>query len=179
MSDATADVFFYGLFMDDDILRDQGICPRARRKAVVPGYRLAIGRRAMLLPQFGAQAFGMVFTLAEAEISTLYAGAGLELYRAQSVTAWLEDGKLAAVTTFNLREAPAVGESNLEYAGRLRAVLERLGFPAEYIRSIGCTLAAPLDYQVARPEEGFSKSQFHEATMDPTLSVAACRPPLP
>lgn len=136
MSDATIDVFFYGLFMDEQLLRDKGIHPRARRKAVVPGYRLAIGRRAMLLPQFGVQAFGMVFALAEPEIASLYAGPGLESYRPRSVVASFEDGTFAAVTTFNLSEPPAAGESNPEYAAKLRVVLERLGFPAEYVGSV-------------------------------------------
>jgi hypothetical protein len=48
-----------------------------------------------------------------------------------------EDGTGAAVTTFNLSEASASGEANPTYAAQLRAVLERLAFPSDYIRSIG------------------------------------------
>ncbi len=133
----TRDVFFYGLFMDEEILRAKGIHPRAPRKAVVPGYRLRIGQRAMLFPQFAAQAFGMVFALTDQEIESLYAEPGLETYRPESVIASFEDGTFSAVTTFNVRGVPAVGEPNLEYAAKLRAVLERLGFPADYARSAG------------------------------------------
>jgi hypothetical protein len=136
MSRKTIDVFFYGLFMDEDLLRAKSVQPQASRKAVVPGWRLAIGRRAMLLREFGAQAFGMVFAMTEEEAESLYAEPGLELYRPEPVIAGFEDGAFAEVTTFNLSDAPAAGEANPEYAAKLRAVLERLGFPAEYVRSV-------------------------------------------
>lgn len=137
MSEVTTDVFFYGLFMDEDVLRGKGVHPRAPRRAVVPGYRLAIGQRAMLLPQFGAQPFGMVFALTNREIDTLYAEPGLDMYRPELVTASLEDGRFATVTTFNLGEGFASEQTNSQYAAKLRAVLERLGFPTDYVRSVG------------------------------------------
>lgn len=137
MSEITRDFFFYGLFMDEGILRDKGVNPLRPRKALVPGYRLQIGRRALLVPQFGARAFGMVFALTDREIAALYAEAGLELYRPESVLASFADGTFAAVTTFNLGEAHAVSEPNLDYAAKLRVVFERLGFPADELRSTG------------------------------------------
>ena len=137
MSEMKRSVFFYGLFMDESILRAKGAHPQSARKAVVPGYRLRIDRRAMLLPQFGAQVLGMVFTLTDREIKLLYADPGLEAYRPESVIASFEDGTYAAVTTFNLSETSASGKANPDYAEKLRATLERLGFPSDYIRSIG------------------------------------------
>jgi hypothetical protein len=136
MSEAARDLFFHGLFMDEDVLRDRGVSPLRPRSAVVPGYRLRIGRRALLVPQFGAQAFGMVFALTDREIASLYAEPGLELYRPESVIASFEDGTFAAVTTFNLSEAHATTEPNLDYAAKLRVVFERLGFPTDELRSI-------------------------------------------
>jgi len=132
MSDITRDIFFYGLFMDEEILRGKGINPRTPRKAIVPGYRLRIGQRAMLLQQFAAQAFGMVFALTDPEIQSLYAAPGLEVYHPQSVIASFENGTFAAVTTFNVRETQITGEPNSEYAAKLRAVLKNLGFPSDF-----------------------------------------------
>jgi hypothetical protein len=137
VSEITRDLFFYGLFMDERILRDKGVIPLRPRRATVPGYRLQIGRRALLVPQFGAQAFGMVFALTNREIASLYAEPGLELYRPESVIASFEDGTFAPVTTFNLSEAHADAEPNTEYAVRLRVVFERLGFPTDELRFIG------------------------------------------
>ena len=137
MSESTHDVFFYGLFMDETILRAKGVRPLRPRRAVVPGYRLRIGRLASLVPQFGAQAFGMVFALTDGESASLYAGPGLELYRPQSVTASFEDGAFAAVTTFNVGEAQVTGEANREYADKLRGVFQRLGFPTDEFQAFG------------------------------------------
>jgi hypothetical protein len=132
----TRDVFFYGLFMDEDLLRSSGVNPRRPRRAVVPGYRLRIARRARLEPRFGAQAFGMVFALTDREIASLYAEPGLELYRPEALVASFEDGTLAAVTAFNLGEAHAAARPNPDYTAKLRVVFERLGFPTYELRSI-------------------------------------------
>jgi dissimilatory sulfite reductase (desulfoviridin) alpha/beta subunit len=42
-----------------------------------------------------------------------------------------EDCTFAAVTTFNLSEAPTPGDANSEYAAKLRVVRQRLGCPAD------------------------------------------------
>ena len=131
MTETTRDFFFYGLFMDAAILREKGISALRPRRAVVPGFRLRIGQRALLVPQFGAQVYGMVFALTEKEVASLYAQPGLELYRPEPVIAFFEDGTFAAVTTFNLGGTHAGPETNREYVKQLRAVFERLGFPTD------------------------------------------------
>src|SRR5262245_25944331 len=123
--------------MDGAILREKGVNPLRPRKAVLPGYRLRIGRRALLVPQFGAQAFGLVFGLTDREIGFLYAEPSLELYRPEPVVAFFEDGTFAAVTTFNLSEEHATAEVNSEYAARLRVIFERLGFPTDDVPFVG------------------------------------------
>jgi hypothetical protein len=134
MSETTRDLFFYGLFMDAAILREKGVNPLRPRKAVVPGFRLRIGGRALLVPQFGAQAYGLVFALTEREIAALYAEPDLELYRPESVIASFEDGTFGAVTTFNLGATHASSVVNREYATKLQVVLERLGFPTDIVQ---------------------------------------------
>ena len=129
MADPLKDIFFYGLFMDERVLREKGVQPRASRKAVVYGHKLRIGRRAMLIPQSSSKAFGMVHTLNEREIKSLYAEPGLEMYRPETVVATFEDGSRSSLTTFNIHETSAVEEPNAEYVIKLRSVLERLGFP--------------------------------------------------
>ena len=124
------DIFFYGLFMDESILRAKGVEPRLPRKAVVRDYELRIGQRAMLCPLRSAKAFGVVYALTDTEIDSLYGEPGLEMYRPEPVVTIFEDGSSSVVTTFNLQDTTETDEPNLEYAAKLRAVLERLGFPA-------------------------------------------------
>ena len=124
------DIFFYGLFMDENVLRAKSIEPRAGRRAVVRDYQLKIGQRAMLVRQTSSQAYGMVYALSESEIDSLYSEPGLEMYHPEVVVATFEDGSSNEVTTFNLDDTSNREEPNLEYAAKLRLVLERLGFPA-------------------------------------------------
>lgn len=124
------DVFFYGLFMDESVLRAKGVRPRAPRKAIVRDYQLRIGQRAMLCRQPSSQAFGMVYKLTDSEIDSLYAEPGLEMYSRECIVATFEDGSSSEVTTFNLSDKMGTDEPNREYVAKLRLVLERLGFPA-------------------------------------------------
>ena len=129
MSEKLQNIFFYGLFMDQRVLEEKGVHPHASRKAVVNGYQLKIGERAMLLPEPSSKAFGMVHALTESEINSLYAEPGLDMYYPETVVATFEDGSNSAVTTFNLRQTSSEASFNADYAVKLRSVLERLGFP--------------------------------------------------
>jgi len=123
------DIFFYGLFMDESVLRAKGVEPRTPRRAVVSDYQLRIGQRAMLRGQPSSQAFGMVYALSDSEIDSLYSQPGLEMYHPEFVVATFEDGSSSEVTMFNLSDETETDEPNLEYAAKLRLVLDRLGFP--------------------------------------------------
>lgn len=123
------DIFFYGLFMDESILRAKGVEARVPRKAVVRDYQLKIGQRAMLVRQSSSRAYGMVYALTDDEIDSLYSEPGLEMYHPEIVAVTFEDGSSGEVTTFNVRDETGTDKPNLEYAAKLRLVLERLGLP--------------------------------------------------
>src|SRR5437762_5471904 len=61
MSDRRIDAFFYGLFMDIDILREADVAPINPRRAYVDDFALRIGQRATLLPSAGGRAYGVLF----------------------------------------------------------------------------------------------------------------------
>jgi hypothetical protein len=136
MSDRRIDAFFYGLFMDVDVLRESGVAPLDPRRAYVDGFALRLGRRATLLPLAGARAYGMIFALTHAELERLYTAPGLEQYRPEAVVAQPLEGAPAPALCYNLREAPQPHERNPEYAARLQRALSKLGFPQDYVASI-------------------------------------------
>lgn len=136
MTERRIDGFFYGLFMDGDILRESRVVAVNPRRAYVDGYSLRIGRRATLVPAPDGRAYGMVFALTYDEFEKLYTAPGLEQYRPEAVLARLMEGEILPALCYNLREAPGAEEANPEYAARLRAVLSRLEFPPEYIASV-------------------------------------------
>jgi hypothetical protein len=130
------DAFFYGLFMDEAVLRQSGVAPVNARRAYVSDFALRIGQRATLVPSAGARTFGMLMALTHAELDALYNAPGLEQYRPEAIVAQVLDGPLVTALCYNLREVPGPGQDNAEYAGRLRGVLNALGFPREYIDSV-------------------------------------------
>jgi hypothetical protein len=130
------DVFFYGLFMDEGLLRSKGILAPNLREAFVSGYQLRIGRRAALVPTPAGRVFGLVASLSHAELELLYSDPGVQAYRPEAVLVQLATGGSLAALCYNLAEPPPAAERNPEYASRLRALAERLNFPAEYVSSI-------------------------------------------
>lgn len=136
MSDRCIDAFFYGLFMDVDVLREREVLAVNPRRAYVDDFALRIGQRATLLPSVGARAYGMLIALTHPELERLYAAPGLEHYRPEAVLAQPLEGNPAPALCYNLREAPPPDERNPDYAARLQRVLSKLHFPPEYVASV-------------------------------------------
>lgn len=136
MADRRIDVFFYGLFMDAELLRAKGAQPVNVRSACVPGFALRIGQRATLLRSAEARAYGVVMELTHGEIEQLYSEASVRAYRPEAVIAELGDGSHVPAMCFNLLVPPSPEEANSEYAAKLRALAGRLGLPPEYVESI-------------------------------------------
>ena len=130
------EVFFYGLFMDVALLRSQAVVPMQARHAFVEGFTLRIGERATLIPMVGARAYGMLMALTHRDIAQLYAAPGLQHYLPEAVLAHTMEGQAVPALCYNLVEPPSASERNPVYAAQLKAVLQELAFPAEYVASI-------------------------------------------
>ena len=130
------DVFFYGLFMDKELLRKRGFDPTNERVASVRGFALRIGQRATLVPSADHVAYGVVMSLSHEAIDALYSEASVRVYRPEAVLARFSDDALAPALCFNLPLPPGPDEHNPEYAAKLRALASQFGFPADYVASI-------------------------------------------
>ena len=129
-------VFFYGLFMDDALLREKGMNPKNRRMASVENFSLVIGARATLIPCADGTVHGVLFSLTHAEVDALYGEASVSVYRPEAVSAQLEDGSVVPALCFNLPVPPSREERNPQYAAKLRELAERIGLPPSYVSSI-------------------------------------------
>jgi len=136
MDQRRLDVFFYGLFMDDQLLDGKGIRPVDIRLAAVPGFVLRIGARAALVPAPGSEVHGVLMKLTHADIEKLYSEAGVQAYRPEPVFAVPRNGATVAALCYNLPEPPSPDERNPEYASKLRSLAQRLGLPGDYVASI-------------------------------------------
>jgi hypothetical protein len=131
----TIAVFFYGLYMDEALLRQKGIVCYGRQVASLPGYALRVGQRATLAPAEGERAHGVLAALSHADVDRLYADPAVAMYRPEAVLAEAADGARVPALCFNLPEVPAQAR-NAEYVERLRAVAQAAGLPKEYVAKI-------------------------------------------
>ena len=135
------DVFFYGLFMDEELLREKGVNPCDRRLAELENFQLVITQRATLIPSVGNMVHGIVFSLTHDEVDSLYADPSVSMYRPEAVLARLPGGNSIPCLCFNLPgfNLPAVNmtnERNADYAAKLRALATRLNLPPSYVQTI-------------------------------------------
>lgn len=136
MTNHLIDCFFYGLFMDADVLKTNGVAAHNPRHGRLNGFSLRIGQRATLVRAEGATAWGLVYALTQADIDKLYTAPGLADYRPETVSVDLDDGSSVAAQCFNLTEAPAPHEANADYTAKLRGVFVRHGLPVDAIEQV-------------------------------------------
>jgi hypothetical protein len=128
-------VFFYGLFMDEDLLQEKGLNPSAAIIAYVTGYGLRIGERATLMQSSQERSYGSVIQLDEEEIEILYSDKSVEDYVPEEVTAINTNGSRLTAVSYILPISKLSGQ-NREYAKSLAVVARKIGLPAQYIDEI-------------------------------------------
>lgn len=129
------DVFFYGLFMDMDLLRQQGLVPENPRVAYLDGYDLDIGDRATLVLNVQERVYGMVAGLTHKEIDSLYSEPGVLDYRPEAVLVNSGDGRQVPALCYNLPQVSG-SSRNTGYALRLFEVARALSLPEEYLNKL-------------------------------------------
>jgi Gamma-glutamyl cyclotransferase, AIG2-like len=129
-------VFFYGLFMDDDLLRAKGLDPQDAELACVDDLALQIGERAALIDAPGGRVHGRVFSLTCDDLERLYSEPSVQAYRPEAVLARLASGASIAALCYNLPEPLQPDGRSPKYVTELRELARRIGLPPDYIASI-------------------------------------------
>ncbi len=130
------DVFFYGLFMDERILTQQGLSPANARFATLKGYRLRIAQRANLIEDKKAMACGVVIDLPPDHVLELYSKPSVSDYQPISVCVELEDASELPAICYLLPPDKSNQGSNTEYAKKLYQLAKELRFPDKYLSEI-------------------------------------------
>lgn len=121
--------FYYGSYMDPDVLRKFGAHPGEPQRAALHGWRLAYTPHANLVPDDGLVE-GVVYDLPQAELDCLYGPGGyVTTYRPVDVEV---DGR--PMQTF-VEDAPEA-KPDPEYLASLRALMDKVGLPAAYIEAV-------------------------------------------
>lgn len=130
-------IFFYGLFMDRELLVEQGLHPEMVGPAVLPDFRIHIGERATLLPAAGRRAYGVVMALTDAEARALYAEPSVREYVPERVRVeLLATGEAVDVACYNLPPDLGLAGSNPAYAAKLSQLVASLGLDPAYVAEI-------------------------------------------
>jgi hypothetical protein len=135
MPDKMTSVFFYGLFMDVKALEERGYDLTDPRLAEVKGFRLQIGNRASMAPSAGDSVWGLVVTMAQNDLDSLYSDQSVADYRPEPVVARLVDGSQISSYSYILSDGND-NPPNRDYASRLAQLVARLDFPSDYIKVV-------------------------------------------
>jgi hypothetical protein len=128
-------VFFYGLFMDENLLAKKGIKPSEINLGFVDGYGLRIGERATLIRCPDSRAYGAMMDIAPSDATELYSEESVSGYVPEPVIVELMDGKQVEATCYNLPSDKVTG-TNKRYADSLLEIATRLDFPDFYLDQI-------------------------------------------
>ncbi|MEE8287939.1 MAG: gamma-glutamylcyclotransferase family protein [Nitrosomonadaceae bacterium] len=128
-------VFFYGLFMDEDLLAKKGISPSKAEVGFVDGFALRIGERATLIRSADTRSYGVMMNISSDQANELYAESSVADYVPESVTVELLNGSKVEASCYNLPVDKVTG-TNKVYAQALLEVANRLGLPERYLVEI-------------------------------------------
>ncbi len=130
-------VFFYGLFMDPELLQKAGLTPSIPVVAELQDYKLVIGERATLIPKHGTSCWGTIMQLDTQELDDLYAEPSVKDYQAVSVDCIIGEDSYCTVDVYILPEDyPLQPPKDSGYIDQLVQVSKKVNLPAEYQKQL-------------------------------------------
>ena len=130
--------FFYGSYMNLDVLREVDLHPESHELALLRNWDLRVRPRANLVPSPGEVVYGILATATHAELQRLYTHAEVvlgETYVPEAVIVEPYGGGLRPALCYiswDMRDAPA----EADYVERILTPAHELNFPADYLDHI-------------------------------------------
>jgi hypothetical protein len=132
-------VFFYGSYMNFDVLAEVGYRPERWEVASLAGFDLAIAPRANLVRSERGVVWGINATATHAELDRLYTAHAKallgETYLPEAVLTQSAEGILRPATTYICPHMVA-RPADAAYVERIATPARRLGFPDWYVARI-------------------------------------------
>jgi hypothetical protein len=128
-------VFFYGLFMDTELLKRKGIHSQSEGISFLDNYTIKIGERATLTRCDGEKAFGVVMELEQKDVRKLYSDPGVSDYMPEEVSIITGAGETVNAICYILKEG-STHVADKVYATELFHLVKKLGFADEYLKKI-------------------------------------------
>jgi hypothetical protein len=128
-------VFFYGSYINFDVLREVGLFPDQHEVARLSGFDIRIAPRANLVRSDEHSVWGIIATATHEELGRLYAHAKDvlgETYLPEAVLVETRDGALRPAITYlcpDMEPRPA----DPSYVSRIAEPARKFGFPDWYV----------------------------------------------
>lgn len=128
-------VFFYGSFINLDVLGEVGLVPTDVRVAKLEGYDIQIQPLANLIPREGNSVFGVVCRATHADLARLYRQTWVGTYLPHPVVVETMEGIQVPALCYlspSREKTPAAKD----YIDRIVGPAREYGFPAWYVERI-------------------------------------------
>jgi len=128
-------IFFYGSFMDLELLRTLGVVPKTFETAELKDWSIAFSPMATLVRSEGDHVYGTIAELSRDEVRTLYTRDDLKHYTPVDITVATEQNNRVPAQCYISK--PAAGQNpSVEYLQRVVQASENLGFPPAYLAKL-------------------------------------------
>lgn len=131
--------FFYGGYMDPEILEAAGASPENCEAGYVADFELMVGPLANLEVKKGARAYGLLAQLSHDDLEKLYGGDPVALkgapYLPEAVLVHTNDGRAVPAMTY-ICPALSGEKPDQAYVAKLVRAAEKLQLPTDYMALI-------------------------------------------
>ena len=127
-------VFFYGSFINLDVLKEVDFVPDGYRVARLLGWDIKIAPLATLEPKDSACVYGIAVECTHEELERLYAQEWVGAYLPEAVLIEIDRAVLPALTYIKWDYEP--GSAAPDYVVRIAGPAEKLDFPGWYVDHI-------------------------------------------
>ena len=127
-------VFYYGSFINVDVLKEVDLVPDNLRLAKLLGWDIHIGPLATLEPKDDGCVYGIVIDCSHDELERLYSQDWVGAYLPEPVLVDVDGAFLPALTyiKWDYERGPA----DADYVERIAGPAEKLGFPDWYVKHL-------------------------------------------
>lgn len=129
--------FFYGSFMNPEVLAKADVWPGEAQMARLDGWNLRIAPRATLDPAVGRSVFGVLAQLTHPDIEKLYTKDwfGFGTYLPEAVLVSDSAGRYLPALSYIAWETEG-GTPSTEYIQKMVVTAQHFGFPGWYVKHI-------------------------------------------
>ena len=126
--------FFYGSFMNSEVLAKADVRPTDVQMARLDGWDIKIAPRATLIPSDGRSVFGVLAQMTHADLEKLYTKDwfGFGTYLPEAVLVADSTGRVVPALTYIAWEMEG-GTPSADYIQKVVAVAQHFKFPSWYI----------------------------------------------